>query len=163
MKLKRSLRAADALREHQSTAVVPPPLWHAQLESSCQPRTSLSLASTDSILVRNGLASLGYLLNTVDNGRRPRRGADKPAAAATDAISTSTSNCMLPLVICSICRCRSRRRKPAASKPGQHWRRCSSDWIRRCQPTPLLSDCSAAQGWQRVSTVPVCQMNCLRN
>ena len=42
------------------------------------------------------LASPGYLLNTVDNGRRPRRGADKPAAAAaTDAISASTSHCML--------------------------------------------------------------------
>jgi len=49
----------------------------------------ISIYRLESILVRDGLASPGYLLNTVDNGRRPRRGADKPAAAATDAISAS--------------------------------------------------------------------------
>ena len=34
----------------------------------------ISIYRLESILVRDGLASPGYLLNTVDNGRRPRRG-----------------------------------------------------------------------------------------
>jgi len=59
------------------------------------------------------------------------------------------------------CGCHQHQLRPSASQPGQHWRLGSYDSTHHCQPTPLLSDFSAAPGWRWTVSILTWQTNAL--